>query len=262
MPELPDVEIFRRYFQSTSLHQSVEAVTVPSPGLLQGVSAAELGRKLHDGQFVAASRHGKYLFAEVPERGCLVLHFGMTGFLKYHRRKEESPEHAGLIIQFENGYRLVFDCQRKFGAISWSETVKEFLEQKQLGSDPLQKTWDEEGFLEILQDRRGSIKSLLMNQQAIAGIGNIYSDEILFQAGIHPRRKVSDLDEKEAHELYRRMEAVLQTAIELRVGEKGWPRDWLLPRRKAGESCPRCGRRIECLDFSGRHAYCCPQHQT
>lgn len=261
MPELPDVEIFRRYFESTALHQPVVAVRVPSPSLLEGISAAELGRKLHGRPFVSISRHGKYLFTEVPQRGFLVLHFGMTGFLKYHKRPEEFPEHAGLVTSFENGYQLVFDCQRKFGKIFWSESVKKFLEAKQLGPDPLQDGFNAEVFWRILEQRRGSIKSLLMNQQVLAGIGNIYSDEILFQADIHPRRKVSELNAEESGKLLCCIRSVLLRAIDCRVGEKGWPTDWLLPRRKANESCPRCGGRMERIQIAGRHAYCCRKHQ-
>lgn len=91
MPELPDVEIFRRHFQSTALHQPVAAVRVPSPGMLQSLFAAELGRKLHNRPFVSVSRHGNYLFGKVPDRGWLVLHFGMPCFLKYHKNPEEAP---------------------------------------------------------------------------------------------------------------------------------------------------------------------------
>ncbi len=262
MPELPDVEIFRRYFQSTALHQPVAAVQVPSPKLLRDLSASRLGRKLHGRTFVATSRHGKYLLAEVPGKGHLVLHFGMTGFLKYHRRAEAGPVHAALILEFDNGYRLVFDCQRKFGEIRWHRSVAELRQAKELGPDPLRDGFEGKDFRRILRRRRGAIKSLLMNQQALAGIGNVYSDEILFQAGMHPRRPVSDLDEDEIRQLYGRVGSVLQQAIDCRVGEKGWPKGWLLPRREAGETCPRCGGTIERLKISGRHAYCCPEHQT
>lgn len=261
MPELPDVEIFRRYFQSTALHQSVASIKVPAPDMLQSLTAAELGRKLHAASFASVSRRGKYLFAEVVQQGWLVLHFGMSGFLKYHKRPEETPEHARLVIQFDNGYQLVFDCQRKFGGIFWADTVEKFVEEKELGLDPLQEPFEADEFFRILRDRRGYIKSLLMNQQVLAGLGNIYSDEILFQAGIHPRRKVSSLKKGECREVHRKILSVLQEAIDCRVGETGWPDDWLLPRRKVDASCPRCEGRIERLKISGRRAYFCNTHQ-
>jgi formamidopyrimidine-DNA glycosylase len=260
MPELPDVEIFRQYFQSTSLHQPVAEVNVSEPGMLQSLTPAVLGRYLHGKTFISAVRHGKYLLSQVQGEGWLVLHFGMTGFLHYGKNRDDSG-HVRLTIHFNNGYRLDFDCQRKLGRIAWADSVEKFIEENDLGPDPFQKDFSAEVFRRILQEHGGYVKSILMNQQALAGIGNIYSDEILFHAGIHPRRKVSDLTEEEGRELYRCLNSVLQSAIDCRVGEKGWPDDWLLPRRGGG-ACPRCGGMIERMTIGGRHAWFCPKHQN
>lgn len=190
-----------------------------------------------------------------------MLHFGMTGSLKYFRNDQHAPDHIRLLINFTNDYRLAYDCPRKFGRVSWTADWKRFVADKDLGPDPLHNNFDKQIFRRILERRRGMIKSLLMNQKALAGIGNIYSDEILFQAGIHPETVVNELGKKEVDRLYDCLMHVLRTAIDLRVGKNGWPDDCLLPHRKAGSECPRCGDEILRLQVSGRSAYCCGRHQ-
>ncbi len=261
MPELPDIEIFKQYLKVTSLHKKIEKIEVENQSLLEGISVSRLEQNLLNSEFENATRHGKYLFAEVKGKGFLVLHFGMTGFLKYFNTPENKPEHTRLLIKFENGYYLAYSCQRKLGMIGWTKKEKEFNAEKELGPDPFENAFDEELFLEILKKRRGSIKSLLMNQAAIAGIGNIYSDEILFQSGIHPRTQLSELQEKDQKQLYNSLEKVLHTAVERRAGENGWPKSWLLPNREPGKRCPRCEGRIQQIKVSGRSAYYCSSHQ-
>ncbi len=261
MPELPDVEIFKEYFQATALHQEIDDIEVKSSDLLEGVSKQRLIEKLSQRKFCGVNRHGKYLFAELTGGGWLVLHFGMTGSLKYFRNDQQAPDHIRLLISFTNDYRLAYDCPRKFGRVSWTADWKRFVADNELGPDPLHNDFDKQIFRQILEKRRGMIKSLLMNQKALAGIGNIYSDEILFQAGIHPETGVNELGKEEVDKLYDCLMHVLHTAIDLRVGKNGWPNDWLLPHRKAGTDCPRCGDEILRLQVSGRSAYCCGKHQ-
>jgi formamidopyrimidine-DNA glycosylase len=260
MPELPDVEIFRQYLQATALHQQIRQVRVEEPDLLDGVSPGRLRRKLEGEALQSAVRHGKYLFVAAGDRGWLVLHFGMTGFLKYFRDNGSRPDHVRLSLQFAGGYRLAYACPRKLGRIAWCETLERFVADRELGPDPLTGDFDAGDFGVLLEKRRGSIKGLLMNQKALAGIGNIYSDEILFQAAIHPRTAVAEL-RGEGERLFGRVTDVLRSAIDCRVGERGWPEDWLLPRREPGAECPRCGGRIERIKVVGRSAYLCVDHQ-
>jgi formamidopyrimidine-DNA glycosylase len=260
MPELPDVEIFREYFMATALHQRIRGVEIRSPELLEGISEKRLKQKISGQAFSSATRHGKYLFAEVG-MGCLVLHFGMTGFLKYFKNTASAPEYSRLLVEFANGYRLTYNCRRKLGRIGWTADREQFVKGKGLGPDPLNAEFNETAFQQLLEKRRGSIKGLLMNQQVLAGIGNIYSDEILFQAGIHPKRKVPELQDTEKKKIYDCLKEVLQIAIKRRVGKKGWPEKWLLPHRKPGKKCPHCGGEIRRLKVAGRSAYFCREHQ-
>lgn len=100
-----------------------------------------------------------------------------------------------------------------------------------------------------------------MNQKIMAGIGNIYADEILFQAGQHPAKKVRELEEDQLHALADTAVRILEAAIERRAGAKGWPATWLLPRREEGRSCPRCSGALRRMKVSGRNGYFCPGHQ-
>ena len=175
MPELPDVEIFKQYLDATSLHQEINRVEVHSTQVLEGISARKLRRRLEGHAFESSRRHGKYLFVRLNEGNWLVLHFGMTGFLRYYKNPEQSGDHTRLRIDFKNGFHLAFDCQRKLGLIDWVEDPKEFIRKKELGDDPLSEHFDLSRFTELLEGKRGSVKSALMNQSVIAGIGNIKS---------------------------------------------------------------------------------------
>jgi len=262
MPELPDVQVFKEYFDATALHQKVAAIEKCRHDLLHGISANRLGEALQGHPFTTTIRHGKWLFARAGEDGWLVLHFGMTGTLRYYEKEDKAPGHIRMLLRFENGYRLAFDCTRKLGRISFAESVEKFIEEHDLGPDALEVAGDAEKLTEMLQGKRGSIKSALMDQSLLAGIGNIYSDEILFVAGVRPQDKVPDLWGKQRREIARAMEEVLRGAIDCRVGEKGWPGGkWLVPHREDGEKCPRCGGRIKKEKISGRSSYFCRDHQ-
>ncbi len=261
MPELPDVEIFRNYFSATSLHTPIEAVDVDAPEMLRGVSASRLQSTLRGASFQSAHRHGKYLFA-LPESGqCLVLHFGMTGFLKYFKNEESSPGHERLLIDFAGGFRLAYVSQRKLGEVALAGDIESFLAGCRLGPDALAECGEPEVLADILSGSRASVKSALMNQENLAGIGNIYSDEILFQAGIHPKSRSSRIGADGVRALHGAMKKVLSKAIECKAEPARMPRTYLLPRRGSDSSCPRCGGGIRAEKLSGRTAYYCPSCQ-
>lgn len=193
MPELPDVEIFNRYIDSTALHKRITDVTVKDDYVLKNISSDSLKNCLHGQAINSTRRHGKYLFLKLSSSHTLLFHFGMTGFPKYFKNEEEYPDHARLLLAFENGYFLAYDSQRKLGEIRIIEDDRTFIDDLEMGPDALDKDLDLKAFLKLFEGRRGMIKPALMDQEVIAGIGNVYSDEILFQAGIHPKSKVANL---------------------------------------------------------------------
>lgn len=261
MPELPDVQVFKKYFDATSLHKKIVEVEQGDEGVLDQLSVRELDERLRGRTFTATRRHGKYLFGRFGEEGFLVMHFGMTGFLRAFKNEEKAPDHIAFLIRFEDGYRLAYDCRRRLGHISLTDSADRFIEEKELGPDALALCRDPRAFLERLQGHRGSIKGLLMNQKVLAGIGNVYSDEILFLMGRHPMSRVTDLDDETLRNLAAKTCHILETAIDKGAGAKGWPESWLLPRRRAGRACPRCSGTIKRIKVSGRGTYFCPDHQ-
>jgi formamidopyrimidine-DNA glycosylase len=259
VPELPELEVFKRYVDSTSLHQDIETIEVKNGKVLGGVSAGGLKRGLEGTNFESTRRHGKHLFVELGDGRWLLLHFGMTGGLKYYRDADEEPAHARVLISFRNGYRLAFDDQRLFGKVDLIEDPDGYIQVHKLGLDPLDL--DFPAFRERLEGRRGEIKATLMNQQVFAGIGNIYSDEILFQVRLHPKTSVGRLDEGSLHDLHEQTRRVLRAAIERGADPGGLPESFLLPYRQEGADCPRSNGKIHKTKAAGRTAYYCPTCQ-
>jgi len=259
MPELPDVEVFRRYVNSTSLHQKIESVEVHSGKILGGVSARKLQSTLKGRTFESTCRHGKNLFVGLDGGGWLLMHFGMTGRLKYFKDMDQDPPHDRCLISFENHYHLAFEDQRMFGKVDLVEDPGEFVREKKLGPDPLEL--DSASFRERFEGRKGSVKSALINQQVVAGVGNIYSDEILFQAHLYPGTRIERLDDATLEKLFEETRRVLKTAIERGANPQKLPDHFLLSHRIEGEKCPRGNGEIRKIKAAGRTAYYCPACQ-
>ncbi len=260
MPELPDVETFRRYLNSTGLHQAIAHTHVESVLLEEGVTPQLLQRRLKGAEIMETDRRGKYLFGRLTNENWLILHFGMTGFLRYFRNRGEAPEHTRLLLEFDNGYFLAYDCQRKLGTITVTEDLERFIRKKDLGPDAWGLGYS--SFRDALEGRRGMIKSALMNQSVLAGIGNVYSDEILFQARLLPDASVSDLDDDALRRVFDAMTEVLETTVRFQADPERFPDSYLTPRREAGAECPRCDGSIESSTISGRTTYFCAACQA
>jgi formamidopyrimidine-DNA glycosylase len=259
MPELPEVETFKRYVDSTSLHQRITGVEVRDAYVLKGVSVCELARRLKRRRFKNSRRHGKHLFVHAGDELWLRLHFGMTGSLDYLNHGEVAPKTARVIFRFANDCRLAFDDQRKFGEIELIEDVDEFLQTRCLGPDALEISLSQ--FKAIVGEHRGAVKAILMNQQLIAGIGNLYADEILFRARMHPATEASRLSDKDLRRLFRATHHVVERAIALKTDFNRLPKSWLLTHRGKRGRCPRCGRALKSATIGGRTSWFCAHCQ-
>ncbi len=186
MPELPSLEIYKHYFDSKALHQTIKEVEIRNQEILINVKSHKLHKAIIGHEFIASKRYGKYLFCQLNNNYYLIIHFGMTGYLKYSQRNslKNYSKHIRLLIQFINGDKLAFDDTRKFGKIGLTKHPDKFIQKKNLGPDALEINY--KTFKEIFKNRKGIIKLLIMNQNFIAGIGNLYADEILYQSKIHP----------------------------------------------------------------------------
>ncbi len=260
MPELPDVEHFRRYVAATALHKRVRSVDVRTTKVLGRLSKATLRDRVAGNRLEAADRYAKYLFLRLQAGGWMVWHFGMSGEPAYDKDEGDPHRHDRIILHLANGYRLAYRSQRMIGEVGLTEDKQAFIEDRELGPDAM--AVPEEQFVELARQAKGSVKSaFLMNQNRIAGIGNVYSDEILFQARIHPQGRADRLDAKTLRRLYRTMRRVLQSATDRRADPDAFPRAWLTRRRDEGAECPRgCGQ-LSTAQVGGRTTYFCTKCQ-
>jgi formamidopyrimidine-DNA glycosylase len=255
MPELPDVEMLRRYIENTSLDQKIVEVNAEHTRLLR-VDESVLVGALKGSCFKRCTRHGKLAFLITDRGRVLILHFGMTGNLHYLRQNESKPDYTRLLICFENDNRLSYTSTRKLGRIDLTDDIDGYIRQNHLGPDALEV--DKQQFKSIIGASTASIKSILMDQSKIAGIGNIYSDEILFQAQIHPGMRANELCDDALDRLFLEMKCVLKIAIDRQADSISFPDSWIIHSRSEGAHCPRCGSRVEKLKISGRTSYFCP----
>ncbi|NJW51672.1 Fpg/Nei family DNA glycosylase [Salinimicrobium oceani] len=257
MPELPEITLFRNYVRETSVGKKITKVEFPETSLLQS-PASKFEEALVGEKFEKTERLGKYLGLSTTDKSWLIFHFGMTGKLEYYAN-QEPPKYAKMIISFDDDYKLSYSCRRKLGKIFLAETLVEFKAENELGEDALQLSENE--FLKLLEDKTGSIKAVLMDQHVMAGLGNVYSDEMLYQAGIHPKSRTNHLSASEKKQLYKEMIAVLELAIEKEGVRDDFPEDYLIRHRKDGADCPKCEGEIKQIKVAGRSTYFCPSCQ-
>ena len=256
MPELPDVEIFNRYLRNTSLHKPVSSVDIEETGILGETGSRSFKLQVSGRIMEDTRRHGKYLFVKLDNGKWLEFHFGMTGSFVYF----EVEKYAQMLYNFKDGTHLAYISKRKLGSVDIAESPESVIQEKKLGPDAfgIDSFAD---FASILDGRRGHIKARLMDQQLIAGIGNVYADEILFDCGLHPKSKVEKCSEQQLKKLFRSITDILQKAIEKDADPEQMGRSFLLPRRSEGKACGRCSGTIKKIDVSGRSAYYCGKHQ-
>lgn len=259
MPELPDVETYRRYINSTSLNKKIDKVNDIHHKMLNHVSKKKLEHALVGEKFVETDRHGKYLFLLTSDDKWIIVHFGMTGFVKYFKDVDDKPSHTRLLVSFSNGYHLAFDNQRLLGKIGLTNDKDKYINKKDLGVDALVVSYAM--FKDVLIDKRGMIKSALMDQSVISGIGNIYADEILFQSGIHPKTKIKQLKEEDIKVIYTNMQEIFNVAINTQVNTDDFPDTYIIPNRTKEGVCPKGGGQLQTIKVNGRTTYFCPVHQ-
>ncbi len=259
MPELPEVETFRRHIEAHALHRPIQRTEIHEPRLLADITADELRHHLEGHSLDATHRHGKYLFIRLEHGPWLVLHFGMSGEPRTYGPQDPPPPHARLILHFQDGGHLAYIDPRKLGEITLTPEPGHLIHRKGLGPDALETGWTT--FHRLTQGQRGMIKPWLMDQHHIAGIGNIYSDEILFQAGIHPRHPLPRLEETRLRRLHHKIRDTLQQAIAAQADPTRLPPHFLIPHRRPGGRCPRCHATLAHQKINGRTSWYCPRCQ-
>lgn len=270
LPELPEVETIRRQLEPHLRGQTIAGVNVPDPHVTAPASPAVFGRQLKGKRIAAVTRRGKYLRLELRGGETFVIHLRMTGRLTYVQepvRLSQWP-HLRLVITFISGAQLLFQDQRRFGTAFVIKPGKAEAYWRRLGPEPLERAFNARALAGILDGRKRPVKSLLLDQHLIAGIGNIYADEALYRARIHPLRRSGDLTPDETGRLSRAVKETLRDAIRLEGssidtyrdarGRRGRFQETFKVHRRSGEPCPACGGMIEKLKVGGRGTYFCP----
>lgn len=258
MPELPEAEANRLRVEEGALNRTIARITLHDTKPMDMPLAAE--RKRFEGtRFTGTRRHGKYIFIGSKSGPWLVVHLGMTGSLRPFDKADGPPDHAKLVVEFEGGSGLAFRCPRKFGWVRMTEDPEGFIAERGIGPDALEIGKAE--FLDRMSGTKSAVKSALIDQKRLAGVGNLWSDEVLYRAGIAPDRRTSDLKEDALSSVFKEMRGVLSAVLKTRADYAELPGDWLIHHRSKGETCPRCGGVIEKTTVGGRSAYHCPKHQ-
>lgn len=260
MPELPEVETMRRYLERTSLGRVIERVAVQDRRVLEDTTPTALGRGLKGAVFKQAGRRAKYLLVHTDRGSILMMHFGMTGDVLFTERGEPKPRFGKVEFRFEGGSCLHFIDIRLFGRVALYRTSDESTIKPitRLGPEPLSRPFTFKKFETIVRGHRTTIHQLLMDQGLIAGIGNIYSDETTYQAGVRPDRSTSSLSGDEVRRLYDKMKWVLRRAIELDAELDDHADVFLIPNRGRDGRCPKTHDKLVKKTIGGRSSYYCP----
>lgn len=258
MPELPDVEGFLRLFRRRAAGRRVERVEVPDRGVLRNTSPQGLGRALRGRKLERPHRHGKWLLAPTDGEPTLVFHFGMTGELAWADAGEERHPHDRVVLRVDGG-ELRYRDQRKLQGL-WLARRAGDVERITAGQGPDALGLDREELAGRLEGRRGGLKSALMDQGVVAGLGNLLTDEVLWRARLHPTTPAGSLAGAELTRLHRALTEVLRESV--KEGCVPPRRHWLTGRRDDDEpACPRCGTRLQVGRAGGRRSLWCPRCQ-
>jgi formamidopyrimidine-DNA glycosylase len=271
VPELPEVETVARGLRDSLLGRTITGVTVGWPRTIARLRVAEFTEGVTGQQIALIGRRGKYVIIELSG-GYLLIHLKMSGRLYVVPMDEPSDQHVHVLFDLDDGRQLRFRDVRKFGRIYLVNEPSEITAR--LGPEPLADDFTVEDFSRLLARRKGRLKPLLLNQEFLAGLGNIYADEALFAARLHPLRKADSLTDDEQARLYEAIRTVLKQAIASRGttlddrgytdanGRAGGYQDRIAVYGRSGELCPRCRIPIERIVIGGRSAHFCPHCQV
>lgn len=289
MPELPEVQTVVDDLNKKIIKRRITGVWFNAPKIIKQPQPRKLEKEIKGLIIKQVKRRGKNIFIYLTKDYILLVHQKMTGHLLYGKWKivrgralplirgalqEKVNDYIHVIFYLDNGFQLALSDLRKFAKILFGEQeeIENLSEIKNLGPDPLAKNFSFEKFKDIVSSQKGKIKQVLMNQEIIAGIGNIYSDEILWQVKIHPFKPANKLTVKELKNLYLSMREILKRAVKLRGtsisdfrdtnGKSGGFGKVLRVYQQENRPCRRCRTLIKRIKIGGRSAHFCPRCQT
>jgi formamidopyrimidine-DNA glycosylase len=270
MPELPEVETVARGLQRFLIGRTIIGVQMDWLRSIAAPSPSEFAERLVGRRVESIGRRGKYVVIHL-DVGYLMIHLKMSGRLRVVPGAQPADKHVHVTFTLDNGMELRFHDVRKFGRVYLVDDMTEVTSH--LGPEPLSDDFTLSLFRRLLERRTGRLKSLLLNQEFLAGLGNIYADEALFAAHLHPLRKADTLTPNEQESLYHAIRTVLRRAVASRgttltdggytdaEGQSGAYQDQVVVYGQAGKPCPQCETPIERLIIGGRSSHYCPRCQ-
>ncbi len=274
MPELPEVQTVVDNLNALGIAGStITRASVHWPKTVAGMSPARFRNQIKGLVIRECSRRGKYIVVRLSEGWTLLIHLRMTGRLNWAARGTKRGKHEHVVLQVGQAKELRFHDTRKFGRFTLTQAAQTILGK--IGPEPLERSFTRKRLHHMLQGKQRQMKPLLLDQAFIAGLGNIYVDEALWEASIHPQRISSSLIEKEIAALHKAIQLVLRQGLKNMgtslgtgkgnfysvAGRKGRNADELKVFRRIGEACPRCGAVIERLTVAQRGSHICPACQ-
>ncbi len=273
MPELPEVEVLRLSLEKALIGTRVTSVVVRSRALREPVDTEGLKLALENHCIERLRRRAKYLLIDLDSGQTLVVHLGMSGRLTLESPTADVGAHVHVVIGLDSGKELRFRDPRRFGLIlalptEGLDTDRHF---SHLGEEPLAESFSSDLLIEMAKGRSGPVKSFLMNQQIVVGVGNIYASEALFRAGIHPRRSVARIASLRWTALVEAIQGTLADALQAGgttltdftdgKGESGLFQVELAVYGRAGQPCRGCAGAIRRIIQAGRSTFYCPACQ-
>ncbi len=298
MPELPEVESLRRSLENYILNQRIRDVDVKLPKLVSGRGTKRTNKKVNGDSFcknicgkkiIKLTRRAKNIILELDDNSVIVVHLKMTGQLVYKSiNKDETVwgghpiqdshielpnKHSYIIFTLENGV-LYYNDVRQFGYVLYYDSIKQAIEDghfKDLGLEPLSDEFTLVEFSKLMKSKKGVLKKLFLDQKVVVGLGNIYADEVCFDSGVRPQRKVETLKKSEIEKLFYSIKKILPKAVELggssiadyllADGSRGnYAREHKVYNR-GGKECFKCGKELNKIVLAGRTTVFCSSDQ-
>jgi formamidopyrimidine-DNA glycosylase len=271
MPELPEVETIRRQIEPAIVGRAIESVEVLDERWTRPIDPREVERALVGRRIEAVERRGKYLLLRLDADRTLAMHLRMTGNLLL-TEPDAKPAHLRASIVLDDGTRLLFTDARRFGqaVVLEGDGLDDYFASR-LGVEPLSAALTAKELCRLASGRRAPLKSFLLNQAGVAGIGNIYADEALHRAALHPLSPAGSMKPEDCERLRGGIVATLEAGLRSggasvddyrdARGERGAMQDEFLVHTREGKPCPRCGAEIRRIVVAGRSTYFCPSCQ-
>jgi formamidopyrimidine-DNA glycosylase len=274
VPELPEVETVRARLEPALVGRRLDRVEIHDPRLTRPFDPARVAAELEGERIVAVDRRGKYLLVRFESGRILLIHLRMTGNLLHGSGESLAADdpHRRAVVRLDDGSDVAYRDVRRFG--TWLLVEQNELEpylSERVGREPLERSFTTRRLAEALAGRRTTVKAAILDQRRLAGVGNIYADEALWRAGVHPQRPAGELGPEELKALHRGIRTALKAGIKRQGatlrdyrtpdGGSGTMQDEFKVYGREGEPCDRCGTPIEKIRAAGRGTWYCPNCQ-